>query len=105
MSSNKHRKLKRNPIVRFIRGVFRLFRVLFRPKQDVAGRLEAQAQAIALINAQHQAELEELRAAQAQWITVGELFEQVKWQSAPASMQQEVATSSRVDPAYDVSRN
>jgi transposase len=105
MSSNKHRKLKRNPIVRFIRGVFRLFRVLFRPKQDVTGRLEAKAQAIALINAQHQAELDELRAEQAQWITVGELFEQVKWQSAPASIQKEVATNSRVDPAYDVSRN
>jgi hypothetical protein len=104
MSNNKHRKLKRNPIVRFIRGVFRLFRVLFRPKRDL-GRLDAQAQAIALINTQHQAELDQVRAEQAQWMTVGELFEQVKWQSAPASMQKEVATSLRVDPAYDVSRN
>jgi hypothetical protein len=103
MNSNKHRKLKRNPIVRFIRGVFRLFRVLFRPKQDIA-KLEARAQEIARVNALRQAELDEISAAQARSVTVGELFAQVQWQSAPASIQKEVATGLLV-PAHDVSRN
>jgi hypothetical protein len=36
MSTHKHRKLKRHPIVRFIRGVFRLFRILFKPKRTIS---------------------------------------------------------------------
>jgi hypothetical protein len=103
MSSNKHRKLKRHPLVRFIRGIFRLVRVLFRPQRDI-GRLDAQTQEIARINAQHQAELDEIRLEREKSITVGELFAQVKWQSSPASIQKEVATSGSVQ-AHDVSRN
>jgi hypothetical protein len=104
MSNNKHRKLKRHPLVRFIRGVFRLFRVLCRPQRDL-GRLDDQTQEIARLNAQRQAELEEIRLEREKSITVGELFAQVKWQSSLTIISKKITTHSRDVQAHDVSRN
>lgn len=101
MKSRKHSKLKRHPIVRFIRGIFRLFRVIARPKKSLSRateyrqnfteeslELEPMPEVVEPI-AQH-------RAAS---ITVGELFLQVKWQ-LPASPN----SVTRIQ-THDVSRN
>ena len=87
MTSRKHRKLKRHPIVRFIRGVFRLFRVLFGSKRTIA-RLDPP----------RPVEIED-RIAESSFdrdrlITVGELLGRVKWQSSPPSIQKEAASTS-----------
>jgi hypothetical protein len=94
MRTRKHTKLKRHPIVRFIRGVFRLFRVLFRPKRTAARFDLIDPVAIE----PNSLELDRL-------VTVGELLGQVKWQAAPSTMQQEVTSNSRIVRPHDVSRN
>ena len=98
MKSRKHTKLKRNPIVRFIRGVFRLFRVLFRPKRNVA-RLDL-PRPVAI-----EERIEEPSFELDRLVTVGELLGRVKWQSSSSSIQQEVASNSRVTRPQDASRN
>jgi hypothetical protein len=98
MKSRKHTKLKRNPIVRFIRGVFRLFRVLFRPKRNVARLDLPRPAAIETRIEEPSFELDRL-------VTVGELLGRVKWQSSSSSLQQEVASNSRVARPQDASRN
>jgi hypothetical protein len=99
MKSRKHTKLKSNPIVRFIRGVFRLFRVLFRPKRDVA-RLDIPRPAVieTRIIEEPSFELDRL-------VTVGELLGRVKWQSSSPTIQKELTSDSRISQPHDVSRN
>ena len=102
MRTRKHRKLKRHPIVRFIRGVFRLFRVLFRPKRTLA-RLElprpvAIEERIEEASFDRNFEMDRL-------ITVGEVLGGIKWQSPPPTVQQELTSNSRISRPQDVSRN
>jgi hypothetical protein len=104
MSTRKHRKLKRHPIVRFMRGIFRLFRVLFRPKRTLA-RLElprpvAIEERIESTSFDRSFELDRL-------VTVGEILGGVKWQSPPPTIQKELTnnSSSRIPRPQDVSRN
>ncbi len=94
MSTHKHRKLKRHPIVRFIRGMFRLFRVLFRPKRTIA-RLEL-PRPVAIESASFDRD---------RLITVGEVFGSIKWQSLPPTVQKEFTSNSRIPRPQDVSRN
>ncbi len=98
MSTRKHRKLKRHPIVRFIRGIFRLFRILFRPKRTIA-RLEPPRPA-AIEEPIFDNSFEEDRL-----ITVGEVFGGIKWQSPPPNIQKEFTGNSRIPKPHDVSRN
>jgi hypothetical protein len=99
MKSRKHRKLKRNPIVRFIRGVFRLFRVLFRPKRTIA-RLDLPRPEVI------EERIEVSSFEQDRLVTVGELLERVKWQSPPpTTTQKEFTSNSRISRPHDVSRN
>ena len=102
MKYRKHRKLKRHPIVRFIRGVFRLFRVLFRPKRTLA-RLElprpvAIEERIESTSFDRNFDLDRL-------VTVGEVLGGIKWQSPPPTIQQEFTSNSRISRPQDVSRN
>ena len=83
MSSRKHRKLKRHPIVRFIRGIFRLFRVLFGSKRRVP-----------TLDPQVPVTIETSSFDRDRLITVGELLGRVKWQSSPPSSQKEAANTS-----------
>ncbi len=93
MKSHKHRKLKRHPIVRFIRGIFRLFRVLFRSQRTA--RLELpQPVAIELPSFDRD-----------RLITVGEVLGGIKWQSPPPAVQKEFTSNSRISRPQDVSRN
>ena len=102
MSTRKHRKLKRHPIVRFIRGIFRLFRVLFRPKRTIA-RLE-----LPRPDPIEETSFESSFDGgfnQARLITVGEVLDGIKWQSPPPKIQNEFASNSRISKPQDVSRN
>ena len=98
MSTRKHRKLKRHPIVRFIRGIFRLFRVLFRPKRTIA-RLEL-PRPVAIAEPSFDRSFDEDRL-----ITVGEVLGGIKWQSPPPTIQKELTSNSRISRPQDVSRN
>jgi hypothetical protein len=98
MKSRKHSKLKRHPIVRFIRGIFRLFRVLFRQKRTIA-RLEIPIPAaIESTSFDTSFELDRL-------VTVGEVLGGVKWQSPPPKIQTEFTSNSKISRPQDVSRN
>ena len=113
MSSRKHRKLKRHPIVRFIRGIFRLVRVLFRPKRTIA-RLELSRPpeiagtitGLELLRPTTIAETSlDPRLDQDRLITVGEVFGGIRWQSSPSNIQKEFTGNSRISQPQDVSRN
>ena len=97
MSSRKHRKLKRHPIVRFIRGIFRLFRVLFGPKRTIA-RLDLPRPA------EIEARIAESSFDRDRLITVGELLGRVKWQSSSPSLQKEAA-STNIARSQNAARN
>ena len=97
MSTRKHRKLKRHPIVRFIRGIFRLFRVLFRPKRTARMELP---RPVAIVEPSFDRSFDEDRL-----ITVGEVFSGIKWQSPSPNIQKEFTSNSRIPQPQDVSRN
>ncbi len=111
MRSRKHSKLKRHPLVRFIRGIFRLFRVIFNQKRPLP-RASEYRQNFTEDSLELEPKLEPVRENpeliarhRANSITVGELFSQVKWQSPSAKMPAESADPVTVLQAYDVSRN
>ena len=119
MNSRKHHRSKRNPLVRFVRGIFRLLRVLFKPKQQHRKSLQDEQSDLRQAElARHQAELELRQAAEltrhnaeldrherARLITVGELFEQIKWQMPSDSIGSEKLDLSTSVQTHDVSRN
>jgi hypothetical protein len=88
MNSRKRHKLKRHPLVRFIRGIFRLLRVLFRPAKS------NRRQDLMAVDS-----LEQLNSPAAdsfdrdQLITVGELLDRVKWQSPQVNIQPNISSS------------
>jgi hypothetical protein len=122
MKSRKHSKLKRHPLIRFIRGIFRLFRVVFRPKKSLyraeyhqnftEESLELEPNLEPRLEHKLKPRLEPIRENaelvdrnRANSITVGELFLKIKWQSQQATMPTESADPVTVLQAYDVSRN
>lgn len=110
MKSRKHSKLKRNPLVRFIRGIFRLIRVLFRPKKQQQQSIHDDRQARLAAELARQEELarqlELEHRERERLITVGALFDRVKWQVPEVTtIQEQVLDLSAVGRPYDVSRN
>lgn len=122
MKSRKHTQLKRHPLVRFIRGIFRLFRVLIKPKQqkfravrderiddrqklEIATpqlKLESPQLEIATPQLEREAPALDLDRSDAdRLITVGALFAQIKWQF-PSETISDPRMNSRT---HDVSRN
>jgi hypothetical protein len=105
MSNRKHRKLKRHPLIRFVRSVVRLLRVLFRSKQDIA-KLRQQRQAAI---DQSSFDTSNQRATHSfdrdRLITVGELLGRVKWQASPPTIPAEISDRSGIVQTHDVSRN
>jgi hypothetical protein len=96
---NSDRRPKRSPFVRFIRGVLRLFNVLFRPKQKnlkSAEDYQHELRTAELDRRQRQAQeqrsvMEEhlhsvIEEQQEQLVTVGEMFNRVKWQDSPSTV-------------------
>ena len=97
--NRKHRKLKRNPLVRFIRGIFRLLRVLFRPTKS------NRRQDLMVVD--NLAELDNSAADsfdRDELITVGELLDRVKWQSPQVNIQPNISSSNNTR-TQDISRN
>ena len=117
MNSRKHRQLKRNPLVRFIRGVFRLLRVIFKPKNRNLRSLQVQQKDLPQVELRQQVapeiQPEHLspkplkldRDQQEQFITVGELFEQIKWQIPAETVIQTNISDLKIPQSYDPSRN
>ncbi len=120
MKSQKRDRLKRNPLVRFIRGVFRLFRVIIKPKNRNLRSLQyeqsdlnldrVESQRRSMPETQQSLELEKQLDLdcdlQEHFITVGELFEQIKWQiPAETTIQTNISDLSTKSQSYDVSRN
>ena len=102
MSNRRQNKLKKNPFVRFLRIVYRAFKIIVRKKPDPR-ILEEKRRVHEALNAQkaleaRQKEIEEWHREQ--FITVGELLERVKWQLPQAK-----AVEVSIPPEYDVSLN
>lgn len=116
MNRQQQRKLKRHPLIRLIRGIFRLIRVIFRPAKNA--RLQAielaEIERIELERTQiRQAEIEQSQILAAQqaalaerYITVGDLLNRVQWQSsAPKNSTVLSATKLSIPQTNDVSLN
>jgi hypothetical protein len=115
MKNRKHSKLKRHPFVRFIRGIVRLFKVVFRTKKNNLRSIDDHQNSLTvthsdsrdtdrLIRDRHiSAEAE--RQARDRFITVGEIFDRVQWQIPPETIQANVLETSQDSLMYDVSRN
>ena len=95
MNRQQTRQIRKHPFIRFIRGVIRLLRVLFKPDKHSVREIELQR--LRAIKAQEQ-ELAE------RYITVGNLFDRVEWQFiAPVELE---VPQTKVDiRQHDVSLN
>jgi hypothetical protein len=115
MNRQQQRQLKKHPLIRLIRGIFRLIRVIFKPAKNA--RLQAielaEIERFELERAQiRQAEIEQSQILAAQqaaiaerYITVGDLLDRVQWQSsAPKDLVSSSATKLR-SQNHDVSLN
>ena len=123
MKSRKHQKLKRNPFVRFIRGVFRLLRVLFRSKQQNLRSSDRSIEAIppsnrlpadfdgsdrsSAISGDLVGEATQPNNLTAPHLmTIGDLLESVKWQvPAVTTLQSNIVDESATTLIADYSRN
>lgn len=103
MKNHRYNKLRSNPFIRLFRTIYRLLKVIFRPRKknfrltnndridlDILADAKALNERIELEN-----RLKE------QFLTVGTLLERVKWQTS----QEKVLEINSVPPEYDVSRN
>jgi hypothetical protein len=116
MNRQQQRKLKKHPLIRFIRGIFRLMRVIFRsgsshPRVSAIElaeieRIEIERDRILQAEADRERILAEQAAALAErYITVGDLLNRVQWQSS-APKDVAVTSASKLQiPAHDVSLN
>ena len=101
--NRKHSKLKRNPLVRLIRAIFRLVRIIFGAKKVRSRSIPSNSYIEdRTFNTLANQELENLDRDRL--ITVGELLAQVKWQSSQTSIQ-EFSENSQTSQPHDVSRN
>ncbi len=103
MKNSRYNKLRSNPFVRLFRTIYRLLKVVFRPRKKNSRlinndriSLELLAETKAL---NERIELE--NRLKEQFLTVGALLERVKWQIP----QETVLEINSIPPEYDVSRN
>ena len=101
--NRKHSKLKRHPLVRLIRAIFRLVRVIFGAKKVRSRSIPSESyienRTFDILANQ---ELENFDRDGL--ITVGDLLAQVKWQSRQTSIQ-EFSENSLIIQSHDVSMN
>jgi hypothetical protein len=91
MNSNRQNKPRKSPFVRFLRGIVRLFKVVFGAKRKHLKSPEDYQQELRLAElGRRERESEQKLSEQAaeQFLTVGELFERVKWQGDRATISQ-----------------
>ncbi len=119
MKSRRYQQLRKNPLIRLLRMIYRALKVIFQPKRKRLAlatiRAQKELEARAALDAfyaqkelEHRIALEESTAREElenrlkeQFLTVGELLERVKWQIQPTP---DLPTNS-MTPKYDVSRN
>jgi hypothetical protein len=117
MSNRRSNKMRKNPFVRFLRIVYRSFKIIFRKKPDPR-IFEERRRALEALDAQKAREEQLAREAAArqrelerqqqelatrekdQFMTVGELLEKIKWQ-----LPKEKVAEVNARPEYDVSLN
>ncbi|WP_373543950.1 hypothetical protein [Chamaesiphon sp.] len=96
MSSRKHQKLKRHPLIRLIRSILRLIRTVFRPKKRPARSIRSIVlDPVRPSNADNRLGSGSVEIAAELVIqpkdpfveTVGELFDLVQWQIPPVITQ------------------
>ncbi|WP_310412781.1 hypothetical protein, partial [Chamaesiphon sp. OTE_8_metabat_110] len=58
MKSRKHHRLKKNPLVRFMRGVVRLLRVLFKPQNRQLREIEQEQRHLRRVELEQRLELD-----------------------------------------------
>ena len=108
--NRQQRKLKKHPLIRFIRGIFRLLRVIFRTARPAtrtipidpvvierAERERAEFERAERADLEHKRSLAEQQQALAEkYITVGALLDRVEWKF-PATQELELpsVTNSR----------
>lgn len=101
--NRKHSKLKRHPLVRLIRAIFRWVRIIF-------GSKKVRSRSIPSDNYIEDRTFDTLASQELEnfdrdrFITVGDLLAQVKWQSPQTSIQ-EFSENSQIIQSHDVSRN
>jgi hypothetical protein len=116
MNRQQQRKLKKHPLIRLIRGIFRLIRVIFKPGKNARlqaielaeiERIELERSQIRQVEIEQNRILAEQQAALAErYITVGDLLDRVKWQSsAPKELVVSSAAKLSISQTRDVSLN
>jgi hypothetical protein len=116
MNRQQQRKLKKHPLIRSIRAIFRLLRVIFKPAKNARlqaialaeiERVEQERAQIRQAEIEHNQTLAEQQAALAErYITVGDLLDRVQWQSsAPKNLAVSSATKLSSPQTHDVSLN
>jgi hypothetical protein len=116
MNRQQQRQLKKHPLIRLIRGIFRLIRVIFKPAKNARlqaielaeiERIELERAQIRQAESEHHRILAEQQAALAErYITVGDLLDRVQWQSsAPKNSAVGAATKLSSPQTHDVSLN
>jgi hypothetical protein len=108
MKSRKHSKLKRHPLVRLIRAIFRLIRVLLKPKKRISRSLDRYQSASderIEIDAVEIANEVEIYTKDPLMETVGEVLDRVKWQIPVATIQEKVLDTRTIVRTHDVSIN
>ncbi len=95
MSSRKHQKLKRHPLIRFIRSILKLIRTVFRPKKRPSRSVDRSTAEDRLLfdldrrqGVRKEVAIElAIQPKDPLVETVGELFDRVQWQIPPVITQ------------------
>lgn len=102
-----NRQPKKSALVRFFRGVLRLFKVLVAPKRkNLKSEADYQQELRVAELERRQREFEARQKEQ--FITVGELLDKIKWQmpqEPKTTIQEPVSEPSENSRIFDVSRN
>ncbi len=116
MNSNRQNQSRKHPFVRFLRGIVRLFKVVFGAKRKNLKSPEDYQQELRLAElGRRERESEEQsrqqliiaeEQAREQFITVGEVFERVKWQVDRATIiKQTTIDSTQTTRVHEASLN
>jgi hypothetical protein len=94
MKNRRASKLKRNPLVRFIRKVFKLLKTLFKPNKKGAFKFIRDRQF-----------LNNERISRIATNPVDESSERVKWQNTTATVPEQISDDRRIVPIHNVPRD
>ncbi len=106
MKKRRYSKIKKNLLVRLIRWVYNFFDTLFkRKKSTFRATYRRQLSSDQSSNVARVDSLRSVSCPDDRSISVGELFDRVKWQFSEEPNIQEQPLSSRIPQPHDLSRN